>query len=84
MKIQYLSDLHFDFGSEFLLENIKKSDSDVIIIAGDLTTAKQLSIIQIIQHQLGSHIVMVPGNHEYYYGTKAAVDQTFNSFNKCL
>ncbi len=76
MKIQYLSDLHIEFGSQHLLYAMQNCESDVIVIAGDLYTYK--GIIKTLQ-DIGTfskqHIVYVPGNHEYYRSSKQYVDE---------
>lgn len=74
MIIQYLSDLHFEFGSQQLVDAIR-CPSDVLVIAGDLHTSR--GIIKALESvaALKKHTIFVPGNHEYYYSTKQYVDE---------
>ena len=82
MIIQYLSDLHFEFGSKnYLLDKIASCESDVLVIAGDLHSSK--GIIQSL-HEFSSmkkHIIFIPGNHEYYHSTKQYVDDQLTQFD---
>jgi Icc-related predicted phosphoesterase len=83
MKIQVISDLHFEFGSHYLLHQLKQCDSDVVVIAGDLDTSKGIiSSLNHVHSELNKHIVFVCGNHEYYYSTKQNIDDAlYNRFN---
>lgn len=65
MKIQLLSDLHFEFRE--LPANAFKTDAEVLVLAGDITcgrTKLELKLIEFAQEY--KYIVYVPGNHEYY------------------
>lgn len=74
MKIQLLSDLH----NEFLRGNkqrpghnwsgsISQTDSDLIILAGDIDTgSKGIEWAISESDRLSKKIVYIPGNHEYY------------------
>lgn len=70
MRIRLLSDLHFEFhrdgGYSFLQD--QNQDFDVLVIAGDLNTAKNLKNSFDLLKSLfqNKKIIFVPGNHEYY------------------
>jgi Icc-related predicted phosphoesterase len=82
LKIQYMSDLHFEFGSKHLLDIINKCQSDVLVIAGDLTTSQAIvPCLKEVYRAVRNHIIFVPGNHEYYYSTKQYVDEILNEFD---
>jgi predicted phosphohydrolase len=67
MKISYISDLHFEYNPSFELNN--DDNSDVLILAGDITTSKEMNKLQFWFddiHQKWKDIIYVFGNHEYY------------------
>lgn len=71
MVVQAVSDLHLemsgDMGERFLKE--LKPLADVLILAGDITSAKHYASLRHVFYDLISrwkHIIYVPGNHEYY------------------
>ena len=79
MKIDYLSDLHFDnyfrandFNVEtivaFLKSIFKDKKSDILIIAGDFGHHNEqiISVVKLIRKYFYKHIVSVLGNHDYY------------------
>jgi len=64
MKIQVLSDLHQEFG----FVDLKFSDVDVIVFAGDVNLG--VKGIQWIQSVISTTpVIYVLGNHEYYKGS---------------
>lgn len=71
MKIQYMSDLHFEFhsdGGKSILNEIKPL-ADVLVLAGDiipLTFYKNVFEVYSAFCDKFKHVVMVPGNHEFY------------------
>lgn len=83
MKVQIVSDLHFEFGAIHLLDRLKQCDSDVIVIAGDMHTSMGIiSALKQVYKSIQKHIVMIPGNHEYYHSTKQHIDQKlYDEFN---
>ncbi len=67
MKLYILSDLHIEH-NPFIP---KRVDADVCILGGDISTLTPFFIDQFTQllEQLGnmySHVIYIPGNHEYY------------------
>ena len=71
MKVQLLSDLHFEFlpdrGRAFV-KTLDPSDVDVLILAGDLTIGRGLAdALDLLCEKYASALVIyLPGNHEYY------------------
>gem|GEM_PF-3141118 len=61
MRIQMLSDLHREFGAT----DIPKLDSDLIILAGDIST-KQNSLPWVREFCGTTPTACVCGNHEFY------------------
>lgn len=66
MRIQVLSDLHLTVAAM----EPPRTDADVVVLAGDVARPKQA-----IEWALafGQPVIYVPGNHEYYGGSLAAV-----------
>jgi Icc-related predicted phosphoesterase len=66
MKIQYLSDLHYEF--EFLNPKIAK-EVDVVVVAGDIMVSdainEAMSITKILK-KTDKPVIFVAGNHEFY------------------
>ncbi len=67
MKIQYMSDLHLEFGG---IKNFKKFEviGDVILIAGDTDSNMKLIEPFIHSHIPNTPVVITLGNHEFYTG----------------
>lgn len=65
MKIQFCSDIHLEMRNNFILP---KTDSDVIVLAGDISTGlRGLEFAENQSHCHGKPVIYVAGNHEYYY-----------------
>ena len=74
MKLQVLSDYHFEFGPTTKIRNV---GADVLVLAGDITTIKSFYTngfesednLDMFKYFSDSfrHIVYVLGNHEYYH-----------------
>lgn len=72
MKVQYMSDLHLEFGYLFLPEKV----ADVLVLAGDIMTAhgfvnvdsKRNRYRKFLDHvsRTYKHVIYVGGNHELY------------------
>lgn len=83
MKIQYMSDLHLEFGNTegemFLPEPV----GDVLILAGDIITVHGLANVdskknrykKLFDHASANwkHVFFIAGNHEYYKWNKSNV-----------
>lgn len=64
MRIQYLSDLHLE-SHAFTLK--VRSDADVLVLAGDLATAKHEGRFERLLREAGDiPTVVIHGNHEFY------------------
>lgn len=70
MKIQIVSDLHW----EFSYLKIKRTDCDVLVLAGDIVVAQQLNKLHNIARDFSCDIIYITGNHEYYGGVMSEVD----------
>lgn len=71
MRVQYLSDLHFEFhadAGEGFVASLDPTDIDVLVVAGDLTDAAGLdrALDLICRRYRRALIVYVHGNHEFY------------------
>jgi predicted phosphodiesterase len=64
MKISYASDIHLEFGG-FKISNL---ETDLIVLAGDISTINKSQILEnlIVELSEFAPIVFVPGNHDYY------------------
>ena len=71
MKIQIASDLHFEFGEsnrtpKNVIHQLKKANTDVLVLAGDITCRKDIfEILKEFSNNFNS-VVYVTGNHEHY------------------
>lgn len=72
MKLQVASDLHLEFYSEelkkvdFLYELLDHTETDEIIIAGDIGYSEDYFLLDGILRELEKTAYVVTGNHEYY------------------
>ncbi len=64
MKIITYSDLHLEFGTEFLPP--ADSDADVMILAGDIITFGDYSPLERFLVRWNKPVLFVAGNHEFY------------------
>jgi len=79
MKLQVISDLHVDFCK---YPYCNDNNADVLIIAGD-TGNGGFAINHMLKSKLFDmyqHIIMVPGNHEYY--TKKRMSSKYKKYKK--
>lgn len=69
MRAQLLSDIHFEFhrdGGRSFVASLDPSDVDVLVLAGDVGTAKILpNALQMLCDRY-PEVIFIPGNHEYY------------------
>ncbi len=66
MKIQILSDLHYEI-ADF---NPIMTDANVVVLAGDIDKGLN-ALTRTGSYEAHQHVVYVPGNHEYYRGTRS-------------
>lgn len=69
MKLQIMSDLHNEFG----LEQIVRTDADIIVLAGDIDT-KASAVPWILDVYGNNDVVYIAGNHEYYHSDILEID----------
>jgi Icc-related predicted phosphoesterase len=80
MKIISYSDLHLEFGTEWLPS--RDIDGDIMILAGDITTFGNYSSIDRLLNGWSKPVLYVAGNHEYY--TQKPMDQENEDFKTWL
>lgn len=84
MKIKIMSDLHFEFhkdGGESFISSIK-SNYDILVLAGDITTKSNILHVMQRFNQLKKPVVYVPGNHEYYNCFRGDMSDILRECNK--
>jgi 3',5'-cyclic AMP phosphodiesterase CpdA len=74
MKIAHISDLHFNFGTDFnekvyqkAVKILNKINPDIVFISGDLTTDGLLSEYDLAKEkikEIKNNPIVVPGNHD--------------------
>lgn len=76
MKLLIMSDLHTEFGSNYLDIINKELDFDVLVLAGDISIyGSNVKVIQnIAKYIFPKKLFYVTGNHDYYYGTYDIID----------
>lgn len=68
MKLKVFSDIHFEFhrdGGSSFLRDIGDEDA-VAVVAGDVSTLRNLESCLLALCSVFKHVVFVPGNHELY------------------
>lgn len=86
MKLQLLSDVHFEFWKDSqtlpyrLLKHVQENNISAVVIAGDLVDSWGLmnSIITMCKVLSPTPILYVAGNHEYYGGSPKDVTENLN------
>ena len=83
MKIQVVSDLHVEFGIvPDKMDKLYKTDADLTVLAGDFSTFKSVcSDLGIFVKNIKRPVIFVPGNHEYYHGSRFSLDKSLKSLN---
>jgi len=90
MKIQILSDLHFEFDNHWpdsFMADVypKDQDVDVLVLAGDISLIDYGLIFALEQFAvLYPHVVYVTGNHEYYRVSPHIVHNRLEALNRKL
>ncbi len=78
MRVQLLSDLHFEFMADHgrsFLASLDPEGVDVLVLAGDIATRSILrqALLGFADHY--PEVIYVPGNHEYYGSSRERVDE---------
>lgn len=80
MNLEIYSDLHLEFDSQQgrkFMHHMDPTDTDVLILAGDITVCKHLPyVIRTIAEKYSVPILFVAGNHEHYSSSKEEVSDT--------
>ena len=77
MKIQVVSDTHFEFGMvDHLYKKMIETPADVLVLPGDIAGEDEIMdrLLDIQEHS-GKQIIFVPGNHEYYHTSRKTLDE---------
>src|SRR5260221_2285820 len=88
MKIQVMSDLHFEMhadGGAELIRELDPTGVDVLVLAGDITTARYYEDLASVFKPLARkyrRILYVPGNHEYYKSSPGQVARNLARLTK--
>lgn len=88
MRFSVASDIHLEFGS---IDIQNTDNADVLILAGDIITTKQLSFDedrgntrawQFFNHVCSQfdHVIYIMGNHEHYHSDFALTESTIRKF----
>jgi len=85
MKFQVLSDLHLEFfgdDTDRKASFIKslKTDADYVLLAGDISTGKNLLYDYNLVTTILGKIIFITGNHEYYNSNKKDVDDMLSMY----
>lgn len=81
MKIQYMSDLHLEGWIPKFIKNMEVR-GDVLVLAGDITSAKALPRLVEAFSRVEKPILYVPGNHEYYGGDTRCIEEDYAPYLK--
>jgi Icc-related predicted phosphoesterase len=81
MKFTIMSDLHLEFHEDNgigFIESLDPKDNDAIILAGDIAEKEFLGPVIALLCAKYPHVIMVPGNHEYYGSDAGTVSFNFD------
>lgn len=81
MKLKIISDLHLDFSSF----KIPYDGEDILIVAGDLSPSYEQSlepILNYIETNTDTIVIIVLGNHDYYSNDIKIVDEKWKTFSR--
>jgi Icc-related predicted phosphoesterase len=90
MKLQIMSDLHLEMhadGGAELIRELDPTGVDVLVLAGDITTARYYENLERPFKALAQkyrHILYIPGNHEYYKSSPSQVTRNLVKLTKAL
>jgi Icc-related predicted phosphoesterase len=90
MKLQIMSDLHFEMhadGGAGLIRELDPTGVDILVLAGDITMARQYANLERVFEPLAKkyrHILYVPGNHEYYKSSPTEVTRNLAKLTTAL
>lgn len=90
MKLQMMSDLHLEMhadGGAELIRELDPTGVDVLVLAGDITTARYYENLERPFKALAQkyrHILYIPGNHEYYKSSPSQVTRNLVKLTKAL
>jgi predicted phosphodiesterase len=78
MRLQLLSDLHFEFhadGGRSFVESLDPAGIDVLVLAGDIAVGAGIpgALALFCERYAGADVVYVHGNHEYYGTNRESV-----------
>jgi len=78
MRLQLLSDLHFEFhrdGGRSFVESLDPSGVDVLVLAGDVAVADGIpaALALLCRRFRDASVVYVHGNHEFYRTNRSSV-----------
>jgi predicted phosphodiesterase len=83
MKAAWLTDIHLDhLGGRLdeVLSDLGKTDVDCFLVTGDIAQAPSITVcLQKMESELGRDIYFVLGNHDYYFGSVAEVNDCVRS-----
>jgi Icc-related predicted phosphoesterase len=80
VRIQLLSDLHFEFhrdGGRSFVESLNPDGVDVLVLAGDVAVGEDLpaALDLLCQRYHDSSVIYVHGNHEFYHSSLDKIRQ---------
>jgi Icc-related predicted phosphoesterase len=76
MRIQILSDLHFEFqrdAGRSLMDACKADSVDVLVLAGDIAVADGIGAALALFSERYPQVIYIHGNHEYYGSDRESV-----------
>lgn len=96
VNIRYYSDLHNDnrlynrsvdqpWNDAWQIPRLKTDHQTILILAGDIDNNMPRLRVQLCQlAQRFKHVIMIPGNHEYYNSSIEDVDQKLEQMNNAV
>ncbi len=84
IKFQIVSDLHLDYhrdGGETLVNEVSETESDYLIVAGDLSDAESTEdSLELLLAKIRVPIIFLSGTHEYFHSSIEKVDAKLRNF----